>query len=112
MNRADLLTCHACGLGVFPGEDCQGCTERAAARAASTPEGYRAALEVSLAEDFGRAKRHAENCRKCSRPIVADAEGNPGLVSEACALGARLLQAWQDSETEILKHTAATAAGR
>lgn len=49
------------------------------------------------------AWHHAETCRACSRPIIADEEGNPGLASEACLKGAELLHELEVAETNLLK---------
>ncbi len=47
--------------------------------------------------------RHATTCRECYHPIF-DEEGNPGYLSEACAEGAAILDAFHRLEHEYF-HT-------
>lgn len=50
----------------------------------------------------GKCRRHAATCRACYQPII-DPEGNPGLIGEACAIGARLLRAYIAAEDKYFK---------
>ena len=46
---------------------------------------------------------HARTCKVCWRPIIADAEGNPGFLGDACHAGRALLQKWMDLELAVSK---------
>ena len=47
-----------------------------------------------------RARAHAQKCRRCGMPIL-DAEGNPGLLGEACAQGRVILTAYLAWEAQV-----------
>lgn len=51
---------------------------------------------------FDAAWKHSKRCRRCCMPIIKDAEGNPGLHSEACMDGVRLLDAYERAETAYM----------
>lgn len=45
-------------------------------------------------------RKHAAHCQACYIPIM-DAEGNPGLASEACPTGATLLSVYAKREADM-----------
>lgn len=64
------------------------------------PEKY-AILLNTLGEAFDKAQTHARECHLCFHPII-DEEGNPQYMSEACAEGAVILQAYINAENALL----------
>ena len=59
---------------------------------------------ASLATAYIRAHiaclHHAATCRQCSYPII-DAEGNPGILAEACVTGSPLLLTYITLESDL-----------
>lgn len=59
-----------------------------------------AEIEHAFYAAASACRKHAAHCQACFIPIM-DAEGNPGMMSEACASGSLLLEIYNKREAAM-----------